>query len=332
MSEISPEGGARPLPKVSVVVPTRDRPELLRTCLEALSRQTLPAEQYEVVVVDDGPSDDTARTVAELLPGIDAPVTYRAAGPGQGPAAARNIGWREAAAPIIGFTDDDTIPDERWLEAGLSAFGADVAGVSGRLVMPLPEQPTDYELNAAKLAEKDFVTANSFFTRDALERIGGFDERFKEAWREDTDVWFSMLDHGMKMVHAPDAVVEHPIRPAPWGVSLSQQKKAEYNPLLYKKHPRLYRERIGHSPRWYYPAAVTGVGAIGALLFGRRRTAGVLAFAWAAMTGAFFVSRLRGTSKRPAHVAEMAVTSALIPPISLYRRIKGSIRFKTVFW
>lgn len=333
MSEISgqPPAPSR-TPDVSIVVPTRGREELLSRCLSTLLHQTLSAERYEVLVVDDGPSAETAEVVHDAAASGDVAVSYLVTDGGVGPAAARNVGWRAAAAPILAFTDDDTVPDLKWLEAGLAALTADFAAATGRIIIPLPPEPTDYERDAARLADAGFVTANCFFRRSALEAIGGFDERFREAWREDTDAWFSLLDKGLRLTNAPDAVVVHPIRPAPWGVSVSQQSKAEYNPLLYKKHPQLYRERIGHSPRWYYAPSLAAVGAFAALLFGRRRSAGVLGAAWLAMTGVFALRRLEGTSKRPAHVAEMALTSALIPPLSVYRRLKGAVRYRTLFW
>ena len=64
------------------------------------------------------------------------------------------------------------------------------------------------------------------------------------AWREDSDLWLTFMGRGETLVSAADAVVIHPLRPAHWGVSLSQQRKSQYNALLYKKHPQLYRQRV----------------------------------------------------------------------------------------
>ncbi len=87
---------------------------------------------------------------------------------------------------------------------------------------------TDYELNARNLVRSEFVTANCFYRKQALEAVGGFDERFRMAWREDSDLFFSLLERSngsgpSAFVQAPDAVVVHPVRPAGWGVSISQQ-------------------------------------------------------------------------------------------------------------
>ena len=98
--------------------------------------------------------------------------------------------------------------------------------------------------------------------------MGGFDERFTAAWREDSDLFFTLLEHEKLYIHAPQAQVLHPVRPASWGVSMRQQRKSMFNALLYKKHPTLYRERIQAAPPWHYyrivVALLTGMfGLIG---------------------------------------------------------------------
>lgn len=320
-----------PGPDISVVVPTRGRPEMLERCLRALTEQSLDRERYEILVVDDGPSPETRDAVNRVArhSGVR---TFYVPGHSKGPSAARNAGWRSAAGAVVAFTDDDTVPDREWLASGLDAMSGGAAAASGSLVMPLSEHPTDYERDAAGLADAEFVTANCFCRKDALRAVGGFDERFPLAWREDTDLQFSLLEYGLRVTCAPEAVVVHPVRPAPWGTSLRQQVKAEYNALLHKKHPQLYRERIGHSPRWYYLAAGSALAALAALLSGRKIRARLWTAVWAVFTMGFALKRLRGTSKRPAHVFEMLVTSALIPFLSLYRRLKGALRFRTLFW
>lgn len=317
---------------VSIVIPTYDRPLLLERCLKAAAEQTWPHDRYEIIVVDDGPTARTEKVVRDVARHSDVPVRYVATWGRRGPATARNIGWRSAAGRVIAFTDDDTIPDSRWLEAGMAVFSDGVSAAAGRVVVPLLSRPTDYERDTAGLERAQFVTANAFCRKEALEFVGGFDERFLRAWREDTDLLFSLLEKGRTFTKVPEAVVVHPVRSGAWGESITQQSKAEYNPLLYKKHPQLYRRWIGHSPRWYYAASAAGIGAVTALAARRRGLAGVLGGLWLVMTAGFAIKRLRGTSKRPSHLAEMAVTSAVIPPLSVFYRIKGSVRFKTLFW
>ncbi|MGQ0750741.1 MAG: glycosyltransferase family 2 protein [Betaproteobacteria bacterium] len=318
---------------VSVIIPTRGRPQLLERCLESVCRQSLPAERYEVIVVDDGPAAETQAVVercAAQAATRKLSVRYLPSPGPHGPAAARNRGWRLAQGEIVAFTDDDTQPDTAWLEAGLCTFRPETDAVTGRIVMPLPAAPTDYELDASGLARGEFVTANCFCRRAVLERLGGFDERFSLAWREDSDLHFRLLQIGAKMVHAPGAVVVHPIRSAPWGVSLRQQKKVMFDVLLYRQHRFFYRRRIRREPRWDYHIATGALLATpAALALGAPGAALAAGAVWIAITGALSVKRLRHTSRRLGHVTEMVVTSALIPPVAVFWRIAGAIRYRT---
>ncbi len=348
--------------RVSVVVPTFKRPDLLIRCLAALMSQDFDASDYEVIIADDAACDETRRAVdacccgesrvpdslaCRQCPGPE--VRYVAVTGKHSPSAARNAGWRVARGEIIAFTDDDCVPTPGWLRAGLAAFTDGVTGVSGRLIIPLQCIPTDYELNAAQLATARFVTANSFYRRACLARIGGFDESFTSAWREDSDVYFTLLERyaGEAMpcdclscsislargfVYAPDAVVIHPLRSAQWGVSLSQQRKSMFNALLYKKHPTLYREKIQAAPPWHYYAIVGALlVVIGALLGRKQGLAFGAACLWMFLTGRFCLQRLDQTSRERRHVAEMLVTSVLIPPLSIFWRIRGAIKFRVFF-
>jgi cellulose synthase/poly-beta-1,6-N-acetylglucosamine synthase-like glycosyltransferase len=207
-----------------------------------------------------------------------------------------------------------------------------VAAASGKVVVPLPERPTDYERDAAGLAAAEFVTANCFVRRDVLERVGGFDERYASAWREDSDLQFTLMERGLRIARAPGAVVVHPVRPAPWGVSLRQQRKAQFNALLYRKFPGRYRSRIQPSPPWGYYATVGSLAAApGALAAGAPVLAASALAAWAVLTGRFCLRRLRGNTWAPRHVLEMALTSALIPPLSVFWRLYGALRFRVLF-
>jgi glycosyltransferase involved in cell wall biosynthesis len=319
-------------PMVSVVIPTYKRGESLKSCLDAVLDQDFDRSGYEVIVVDDEPSERTAELVAAYS-GMRNPVRYVRVDQHRGPAAARNLGWRAAAGPIIAFTDDDCRPSRTWLGEGLKAFDAGVDGVSGRVVVPLPPAPTDFQHNLTGLENARFVTANCFYKRDALSCVDGFDERFPLPWREDTDLWFTLLESGANLIDAPDAVVVHPAREAPWGASLKEQRKSLYNALLYKKHPGLYCRFVQKSPRAAYYGAVIGAStAFFGLATGRRLTFAAGALWWAALTTRFIAKRLEGTSHSPEHVAEMLLTSALVPPLSLYWRLRGALRFRVVFF
>jgi GT2 family glycosyltransferase len=316
---------------VSVVVPTYRRHDLLRNCLAALDRQDLEPAQYEVLVCDDANDEATRRFVTAIAAEARCTIRYLPVVGAHGPATARNVGWRAAAADKIAFTDDDCTPQRGWLTGGLAALASGCDAAWGRLEMPLPPNPTDYERNAAGLATAIFVTANCFCRRRVLEIVGGFDERFTAAWREDSDLYFSLLEHGFCVRHAADARVVHPVRPAGWGISLRQQKKSEFDALLYKKHRRLYQERIPRLPPEYYASVGSFAAAIAAGVAGQKLAGAVFLTIWLGLTLHFCVRRLRQTSRAPSHVAEMLLTSALIPPLSLFRRARGLWKFRTFY-
>ena len=162
--------------------------------------------------------------------------------------------------------------------------------------------------------------------------VESFDERFTMAWREDSDLYFTLLEGGGRFAYAADAVVIHPVRAAPWGVSLREQRKSRFNALLFRKHPRLYRERIQPGPPWrYYGTAGALVAAVALAVRGRRMAGAMAGAAWLLQTAAFCRRRLRGTARTPGHVAEMIVTSAVIPPLSVFWRLAGAVRYRVWF-
>lgn len=334
---------------VSVVIPTFRRPGLLAKCLSAAMNQDLDPQQFEIIVVDDEPSD-AARRVVELCATANVSAEGRTSGPvrtggrplpvvryigmrdAHGPAAARNAGWRTARAPIIAFTDDDCLPERGWLRAGLEAIDGGADGVSGRLIVPIPDVPTDYEAMIRRLEHSPFVTANCFYRRDVIAAVGGFDERFRVAWREDSDLHFRVLKAGYRLLQVERARVTHPVREAPWGISLKEQRKSQYNALLYSKHPLEYRRTVQSRPPLRYYAILLTIAVAGTGLVTRRnRLAAVAGAAWLLQTAAFARYRLVGTSRDRRHVTEMAVTSALIPLLSIFWRLVGAVRFRTLF-
>ena len=320
---------------VSVVVPTFRRPALLERCLQALQAQDFAPESCEIIIVDDAACKETRVQVeqcARRAAGQGRSVSYLSTCGACGPAAARNLGWRAARGEIIAFTDDDCVPEGNWLRAGVAAFTGDVMAVSGRIRVPLSGTPTDYEYDTSHLEDSEFATANCFYRREALLAVGGFDERFKTAWREDSDLFFLMLEHGFRCQACEAAVVVHPVRPARWGVSLIQQRKSLFNALLYKKHPRLYRQRVQAAPPWLYYCAV---GALLLVLPGAFSHSWPLILAalavWILLTARFCLRRLACTSRAPGHVAEMVVTSILIPPLAIFWRMRGMVAFRVFF-
>jgi hypothetical protein len=191
-----------------------------------------------------------------------------------------------ACGDIIAFTDDDTIPAPSWLTYGAKTMKNGAVAAWGRVVMPIPDPPTDYELDAAGLERAEFVTANCFVRKSAVEAIDSFDERFKLAWREDADLFFRLLKYDPSIEYTPQAVVVHPVRSAPWGISVLQQRKVLFDALLYKKHPDLYRRKIRPVPPWkYYGIFAALIVSLVAALAGQWGLTVTASLVWLALTG-----------------------------------------------
>jgi GT2 family glycosyltransferase len=316
---------------ISVVIPTYQRPDLLCRCLSALCRQSFAKEDFEVIIVSDGPDEETKNAIACFHGHRE--FVFLQMPEKKGPAAARNFGWQHAKGILIAFTDDDTIPDADWLSNIWKAYkGEKEIAYTGAVKVPVSNPPTDYEKNTAGLETAAFVTANCCCTKTALEKTGGFDERFSMAWREDSDLEFQLIFHQIPIVHLPDALVVHPVRRAFWGISIKEQKKGMFNALLYKKFPELYRKRIQPSPLWNYYLIVLSTLVFTATVFTEYQNVALISLLiWFLLTASFVHKRLKHTSKKPQHIVEMVVTSICIPFISVYWQLYGAWRYGVFF-
>jgi GT2 family glycosyltransferase len=223
-------------PAYSVVIPTVGRESLARTLAPVL--RGAPAAPAEVIVVDDRPDDDTPSL---QLPAGPVPVRVLRTG-GRGPAVARNAGWRRATTEWVAFLDDDVVPGDEWcarLRVDLQACSGEIAASQGRVDVPLPRTraPNDWERNVAGLASAPWITADMAVRRSVLAEIGGFDERFRLAYREDVDLALRVADAGYGIVRG-ERRVTHPVRPAPWHVSLRAQRGNAWDPLMDALHGR----------------------------------------------------------------------------------------------
>ncbi len=112
------------LPLLSVIVPTRNRAAALAACLESLTTQTLAAERFEVIVVDNGSSDDTTAVAQGYSSRLPLVLLHE---PNPGLHVGRHAGWRAARSEVLVFADDDIVATTGWLSAVASQFGSDPA-------------------------------------------------------------------------------------------------------------------------------------------------------------------------------------------------------------
>jgi len=320
---------------LSVVVPTWGRLDQLDCCLDALTRQTLPPEQYEIIVVDDEPDHNTLHLVSgwrtrKLDRGPR--LVYLANAGQHGAAAARNRGWRVARASIIAFTDDAAIPAPDWLAQALAAFSTGIDVLCGKISMGLAATPTEYQRQALRKQDAEFACANLFIRRALLEAVDGFDERFADADCSENDLHFRLLTRPAQIARAEQVKVTQPLRPPPWGASVSELRHSVGRALLFKKHPALYRQKMQDRPPWdYYAIVAVLLLAVGATVAGSAWVAAAGVLAWLALTVRLGRRRLQGTSRNLHHVAEIAITSVLIPPMAVFWRLTGALRYRVRF-
>jgi HAD superfamily hydrolase (TIGR01662 family) len=327
---------------VAVVIPSAGR-ESLRRLVDALASGDGP-QPDELIVVDD--RDDSA-TEEPLLSRPPRPVVVLRGG-GRGPAAARNLGWRHARSDWIAFLDDDVVPPRGWpaaLAADLESLGDDVAASQGRVAVPLPadRRPTDWERNVAGLEHAQWATADMAYRRAVLDSVGGFDERFPRAYREDAELGLRVTGDGWRIVQGRRGVV-HPVRPAGFWVSVKLQRGNADDAVMRWLHGRGWRERAG-VPRGRLPrhvatvsAAVVAGGAVVAigwrtaeggrrwLADGGRRTGAVAATAWLAQTAQFAWARIARGPRSREEVVRMVATSVALPFAAVGWRLYGELQ------
>jgi GT2 family glycosyltransferase len=201
---------------VSVVVPVRnDRGRHLQALLEALERQTLPRDRFEVLIGDDGSTDGSAEGLARddgwvrVLPG-----------PPRNSYAARNRAARAGTGPVIAFVDSDCRPEPTWLEEGLRAL-ADADAAAGAIGFDVPDKWTVWTLidmettkdHERQVRVANAETANLFVRRELYDRVGGLDDTIPE--HGDFDFAERIVAAGGRLVYAPRARVVHPTRDTP---------------------------------------------------------------------------------------------------------------------
>ncbi|MFF3285725.1 glycosyltransferase family 2 protein [Streptomyces sp. NPDC003023] len=324
--------GAAP-PRYTVVIPTLGRPSL-SACLRALSAAAGPGPS-RVVLVDDRRGAPRVPLPVEI-PATLRPVTSVVPGRARGPAAARNTGLRVAGPlPWIVFLDDDVVPGPTWCEdlaRDLAGAGHRTGGVTARIDVPLPADraPTDWERNTAGLATARWITADMAYRREALEAVGGFDERFPRAFREDADLALRVQAAGWALT-AGTRSTTHPVRPAGRWVSVRVQAGNADDVLMNRLHGSDWWQRAD-APRGRLPGhlAVTAAGAaaLSCAALARPAAATVCAALWLAGTAEFAWARIAPGPRTRDEVVSMALTSALIPPVAAWHWIGAHLRHR----
>jgi glycosyltransferase involved in cell wall biosynthesis len=319
-------------PRVSVVVPSHERPLRLSWLLNALEDQTLPAEEWEIVVVFDDVVDASAELLAEhpLAQAGRLRAIRLEAGTGS-PSRQRNVGWRAARAPVIAFTDDDCRPEPTWLERLFA-----VAEASPGAIVQGRTRPDPFEadvIGKTPLVRTLTVdppgpfaqTANILYPRDLLERLDGFYEEGILSG-EDTDLYLRARETGAAYVAAPDAVVNHAVETYSLRGMMRLSMKWQHLPNTVSRHPSI-RDQYRYGIFWRPSHAELTAALLGMAVFGRRR--------WAPLLFLPYLRHFLPLARTPPHrwprlVAEVP-TRVVIDLTEFVALARGSVRYRTLF-
>jgi glycosyltransferase involved in cell wall biosynthesis len=236
------------------VVATRGRPARLAALLRSLREQRLPADSFEVIVVQDGDDDETGAVVDEELRREVLDVRFVQRDRRGGPGAARNDGWKAARGPLVAFIDDDCVASPEWLAAGLEA-----AGEPSGIVVQGRTDPDPAELDLlgpfshtqrVDSAGPRYQTCNMFYPRALLDRLAGFDAESFPSGGEDTDLAWRAMAAGASVTYAERARVLHAVaRLGPMG-KLRLLRRFTEAVQLYSRHPELRKAQLTFGIFW----------------------------------------------------------------------------------
>ena len=199
----------------TVIVPTFNSADRIGRTLTAVEA-AIKNSKYsaEVIVVNDGSLDNTRDIVAKF------PKAKQIVIPNGGPSKARNVGAKAARGEYLIFIDDDCVPTSTWFSSLLDAFQIDpsICGAKGAYKSVQPQffarfTQLEYEHKYEKLLKKQYIdfvdTYSAIYLKKAFVEAGGFNENFKQASAEDTDLSFRINERGGRLVFIADAIVFH---------------------------------------------------------------------------------------------------------------------------
>ena len=197
---------------VTVVIPTYNRKSMLKETIESLFCQTYPKDLYEIIVVDDGSSDETHEMIKVLS--RTAPVKFRYFNQiHKRQASARNLGIKNAKGEIVCFIDDDCIADTHWIEHLVAGYASEKVGGVGGMILgnSLKTLSEKYIESSGYLKHENhgyyLATANASYRKEILEKVGGFDLFFLNA--EDVDISLRVLNEGHALIYSSNAICYH---------------------------------------------------------------------------------------------------------------------------
>lgn len=205
-------------PTFSIVIPTHARPRSLAAALKGIVNLDWPADDCEVIVIDDGSPEGNEVVVQRFASRLRLRLIRQVR---QGPAGARNTGAEHAQGKFLAFLDDDCVPDPGWLQALCHAFANDPqALLGGNTRNALADNSFSeashqitvflYRYQSEIAAAPKFFTSNNLaLSASVFDRVGGFNREFNRPAGEDREFCRSLSESGYRLRFVPEAVVSH---------------------------------------------------------------------------------------------------------------------------
>jgi|GEM_PF-1228531 len=226
-------------PSVSVVVPTYNRLNYLKNCLESLRQQDFG--NFEIIIVDDG-SDSEVREYLEKIKSEKMKVIFNEKN--LGASNSRNAGAKLSRNEIIAFIDDDCRAQKNWLRELLKKFENEKTGfVFGKTFYVSQNYQGHFPERLVGNANGQWPGAgNIAYRKEVFEKCGGFDQKFAYYTNEDTEMALRAMAAGFSYKRSAGAIVNHQKMFWKAATLWKSARNVSVWPSLKKKYPKIYKE------------------------------------------------------------------------------------------
>lgn len=252
MASHSDDGPTRDLPLVSLVMPVWNEGRYLSAALDAVDRQSYPADKLEILVVDGGSTDDTLAIAQERM--SDDPRIRILGGTGVNTPAAMNIGIATATGAVIAKVDGHGEINPAFVQTAVEHLRRDGIGCVGPRIIPKSESDTQRAISLARFSRlgvgggvytaPDSLHATAtvqcgVYRRDVLESVGGFDPQL--AFGEDEELNYRVTAAGWTILMHPGMQFRYHVRPSLSALARQYYRYGRARVAVVRKHPGFFR-------------------------------------------------------------------------------------------
>ena len=226
---------------LSVVIPSYNSVKLLLRCINALENQSAKKTFFEIVVANDGSTDETLGMIENFKSKSGLKLQWTSI-KNSGPATARNTGVSISSGPWIGFLDADVIPHPNWVETALELIknNPNAGAFEGCTKVTQRGRATPFTHQTENTEGGQYLTCNLIVRKN----LAHFHQAYKIPFREDTDLAFSILESGYPIIFSYELAVEHPPLESSYSRPFFLAKRYYYDGLLARRFPSRYHNEL----------------------------------------------------------------------------------------